>query len=313
MKKICVLLSTFNGEKYLKELIDSVLKQDTKNGYLQITLFARDDGSSDGTVNILKHYAEKNLITLYDDGKPSCNLGFSKSFSNLLKRAPKADYYSFCDQDDVWLPKKLINAVNAFEAEDETLPLMYSTNLIVTDKDLKEITRETHLHYTRNSPTQFEENLLQNNTYGCTIVINERLRELYLKVPVEDIKFHDYTMAVIASGAGKFIYEDNPQILYRQHDGNTIGFYKGSLKNVYRSLEFFFKNDLQNNKYRNVKICSDYFYDLLPENRKRFVDLLVNYRNDKLKKKKLINYIETKISNPFIKNYSLFLIRLNKF
>ena len=83
--------------------------------------------------------------------------------------------------------------MNAFEAEDETLPLMYSTNLIVTDKNLKEITRETHLHYTRNSPTQFEENLLQNNTYGCTIVINERLRELYIKVPVEDIKFHDYT------------------------------------------------------------------------------------------------------------------------
>ena len=79
------------------------------------------------------------------------------------------------------------------------------------------------------------------------------------------------------------------------------------------ALEFFFKNDLQNNKYRNVKICNDYFYDLLPEDRKRFVDLLVNYRNDKLKKKKLINYIETKISNPFIKNYSLFLIRLNKF
>ena len=84
MKKICVLLSTFNGEKYLKELIDSVLKQDTKNGYLQITLFARDDGSSDGTVNILKHYAEKNLITLYDDGQELFNFIKACAKSRLL-------------------------------------------------------------------------------------------------------------------------------------------------------------------------------------------------------------------------------------
>lgn len=313
MKKVSVLLSTYNGEKYLRELLDSVLAQDTMDGELEITLFVRDDGSRDGTAEILREYAEKGLLIFANGNEESVNIGFAKSFSYLINNAPVSDYYCFCDQDDVWLTKKISCAVTALEKEDDSLPLLYSTSLIVVDENLKEITRETHLHLSKNSPTQFEENLLQNNTYGCTIVVNHRLKELYSTVPSEKIKYHDYVMTVIASGVGKFIFEENPQILYRQHGNNTVGFYKGSFKNIVRSVQFFFKNDLKNSKFQNVVICKDYFYDMLPENYKTFVDMLVNYRTDKKKKKQLKKFIKKNIKNKFIKNYSLFLIRFNKF
>ena len=102
--RVSVLMSTYNGEKYLHEQINSILGQQG----VEIHLLIRDDGSSDGTVEICKEYAKKyNQITFYQGE----NLGVGKSFLDLLKHAPDADYYSFADQDDVWLEDKIIRAV----------------------------------------------------------------------------------------------------------------------------------------------------------------------------------------------------------
>jgi rhamnosyltransferase len=152
MKSVCVLLSTYNGEKYLKELLDSVLNQNCEDK-IKVSIFVRDDGSSDNTTNILKEYEQNGKIILFGHG--GCNLGFAKSFSSLLANAPLSDYYAFCDQDDIWLPDKLISAVERLEKEDNNeIPLLYSTNLIVVDKDLNEITRDTHIHMTKNPKHQ---------------------------------------------------------------------------------------------------------------------------------------------------------------
>jgi hypothetical protein len=120
-------------------------------------------------------------------------------------------------------------------------------------------------------------------------------------------------MTVIASGLGKFIFEENPQILYRQHGNNTVGFYKGSLKNIIRSAKFVFKNDLRNSKFQNVKICKEYLYNDFSDEYKHFLDIFYDYKTDKRKKKELCKFIKTEIDNKFIKNYGLFLIRFNKF
>lgn len=310
-KTITILLSTYNGEKFLKQLLNSVLAQDTQDGKLKINLFVRDDGSSDKTIDILKLYATEGLLTLADYGKE--NMGFAKSFSWLIKNAPKSDFYAFCDQDDIWLPQKISNAVNALEKEDEKIPLLYNTNLIVVDENLNEITRDTHSILLKGSQHKFEENVLQNNTYGCTVVINDTLRQLYNEIPSEEIRSHDYILAVLATGIGKYIYEDNPQILYRQHRNNTVGFYKGSLRNYLRMIKFFFKYDLKNAKYQNVKICKEFFYDKFPMEYQDFIDKIYYYRTDKTKKKELIKFIKKEIKNKFIKNYSLFLIRRGSF
>lgn len=310
-KSVCILLSTYNGALYLSDLLDSVLKLDTNNGTIDIQLFVRDDGSTDETINILKEYADKGCLTLADYGRP--NMGFAKSFSWLIKNAPSADYYAFCDQDDIWLPKKITNAVEALEREDGTIPLLYSTNLIVVDKQLKELTRDTHIHMSKNSSTQFEENVLQNNVYGCTIVFNNVLRQLYESVPSDEVRAHDYLLTILATGLGKFVFEENPQLLYRQHENNTVGFYKGSLTNIIRSIKFVFKYDLKNAKFQNVKICKNCFYDKFSTKQKQFIDLIINYKTDKKQKRQLIRFIKKNIKNKFIKNYSIFLLRFNKF
>lgn len=310
-KTVTIILSTYNGEQYLRPLLDSVLAEDTRDGELTISLFVRDDGSKDGTVEILKEYADKGLLTLADYGKE--NVGFAKSFSWLINHAPQSDYYAFCDQDDIWLPHKISNAITVLEKENSDIPLLYSTNLIVVDKNLKEITRDTHIHMSRNSPYQFEENILQNNTYGCTIVINDTLRKLYNRVPDDEVRAHDYLLTVLATGLGKFIFDENPQLLYRQHNNNAIGFYKGSLRNIIRSAKFMFQYDLKNAKLQNVKICKMCFYDMFSEQQQKFIDLLINYRTDKAAKKELLRFIKKNIKNSFIRFYSRFLIRQNKF
>lgn len=307
MKKVCVLLSTYNGEKYLRPLLDSVLNQKD----VDVLIFARDDGSKDFSRDILKEYAKTGKLILAET--ENVNWGFAKSFSWLIKNAPDADFYAYCDQDDIWLENKLKNAVDRLSQEDENLPLLYHTNLIVVDKDLKEITQDTHLHMTKNSPYQFQESVLQNMTYGCTIVFNNQLRRLYEKIPEEEIRFHDYTLTVIANGLGKVIFEENPQILYRQHGNNTVGFYKGSWKNLIRTAKFVFTNDLKNNKIHEAEICYKYFAGRLSEDKLDFIKLLMGYRKDRKEKKELIKFIKKNIKNKFVKSYSLFLIRLNRF
>ncbi|MBQ4399872.1 MAG: glycosyltransferase, partial [Alphaproteobacteria bacterium] len=104
MDNVLVLMSTYNGEKYLKTQLDSILAQQGVN----VQILVRDDGSSDGTLPILQAYAAQGKLTYYTGP----NLKPAKSFMDLIYNAPQADFYAFADQDDYWLPEKLICAVN---------------------------------------------------------------------------------------------------------------------------------------------------------------------------------------------------------
>ena len=174
MKKVCVLLSTYNGEKYLREQIDSVLNQKE----VDVTLCVRDDGSKDSTIEILKSYEQSGKIKL-EIGE---NVGYQRSFYLLLLNAPEADYYSFCDQDDVWDDDKLIAAVKMLEAEDNSKPLLYYSALKVVNKDLK-LKQISHKGYCIGK-YPFEEAFMLSFTYGCTSVINQSAREKFLKYDV---------------------------------------------------------------------------------------------------------------------------------
>ena len=127
MKIVCVLLSTYNGEKYLKEQLDSVLNQKD----ITLNFLVRDDGSTDSTIDILKQYEKEGKIKLIV-GK---NIGYKKSFYELAKLAPLSDYYAFCDQDDVWDDDKLITAVNMLERENNSIPLLYFSALRVVNNN----------------------------------------------------------------------------------------------------------------------------------------------------------------------------------
>ena len=217
--RIAVLMSTYNGEKYIKEQIDSILAQrDT-----DVTLFVRDDGSTDATKDIVREYAKSHKnIHLYCDGK---NLRPGKSFLKLLcyvvKYKEPFDYYAFSDQDDIWLEDKLIRGAEAIE--DIEGPALYCSNqiLYIDGKrerlrldSVPEITLMTHI--------------TQNKMYGCTMVLNHELASLIesCKKPGNDLllaRNHDAWTILLALAVGKVVYDNDSYILYRIHDKNVVG------------------------------------------------------------------------------------------
>lgn len=226
MVNCLVLLSTYNGEKYLKDLLESVLNQKNVN----VDVLVRDDGSSDSTIDILKKY-EGDHITIYS----GTNLKPAKSFLDLVSAAPLTyDYYALCDQDDVWKPEKLDKAVQMLG--NTSNPALYSGAVIVTDQNLKNTRISIH-------PNTFSNPLfgiLTFGTPGCTFVFNRTLLE-YLKKYVPSVcSMHDSWISFVCLAVGgKFIYDKEPQIYYRQHGNNVLGAQRHSITKTIKDIIFY--------------------------------------------------------------------------
>lgn len=207
--KVVVLLSAYNGEKYICEQIDSILSQTYKN----IEILVRDDGSKDGTVEVLQPYVKANQIKL-EKGE---NVGFVKSFFWLVEHAPKADYYAFSDQDDVWFEDKIEIAVERLKDEPADIPLLYYTNYDLYDGDLnfKE-------HRSIKEPkTCFRNSLVDCVPLGFNTLFNEKARSLVVSHMPQKSLGHDWTMYMVCAGMGKLVYEARPTVKYRRHDYNV--------------------------------------------------------------------------------------------
>ncbi|MDE5763716.1 MAG: glycosyltransferase [Ruminococcus sp.] len=141
MEKVCVLLSTYNGEKYLDEQIRSLISQ--KN--VDMTILVRDDGSTDGTQSMLYSWAEKDSRIKFLEQDFGCNFRVAKSFTYLLNQAdkmfPDIRYFSFCDQDDEWLDMKCCRAVKHLAKYNEK-PALYYLRKKLIDGNLNPLDRE---------------------------------------------------------------------------------------------------------------------------------------------------------------------------
>lgn len=302
MKNICVLLSTYNGEKFLGEQLDSLLTQDLESVDYSLKIFVRDDGSKDKTCDILQEYCQKypNIFSVVCGE----NLGFAKSFSYLIKNAPDADFYALCDQDDVWLPSKLKNGILALEKRGrEFAPNLYATNTKVVNAQLKETHKDTK-PFLKEDCSHFKESIILSNIAGCTMIFNNALRDLYRRIPSENIWAHDYTLGVLANCFGNMIYDENPQILYRQHGNNVFGSGKGIGK-MWKSMKNCFKYQFNGVVYREACNLRYLFFDELPEDKKEFIFLLTDYKFNKKSKKKLRKYIKTHVKSKFHRSASL--------
>ena len=164
--KVTVLLSTYNGEKYVKDLIDSVLNQKL----VDITLCIRDDGSKDSTVNIIRDFHDHRIKLVR--GK---NIGPQRSFIKLMKEAEKSDYYAYCDQDDIWYEDKLYRAVRKMEEGKTDKPKLYISTYEVVDSGLKHI-KKYDMNFER--PLTMEETIIYRAPSACTMVFNERLMSI---------------------------------------------------------------------------------------------------------------------------------------
>ena len=215
--KIQILMSTYNGSRYIRTQLDSIVAQNVANKELLI----RDDGSADDTTAIIEEYHERYSWIRYYKGE---NIGVQKSFFELIEKADSsADYIAFADQDDEWLPDKLKKAVEVFEGRDRRIPLLYCSNRTITDANLQ----SAHVTVTNTvKKTGFGNSLVQNICTGCTAVINQSMiRILKENVPqnIDKVIMHDWWLYLTAACFGEVYYDQNSYIRYRQHGSNTFG------------------------------------------------------------------------------------------
>lgn len=237
MSSIAVLLSTYNGEKYLKEQIDSILSQRD----VDIHLVIRDDGSSDKTISILNDYASrnKNIVLLLED-----NVGCEKSFEILTDYTSQLDYdyYAFCDQDDVWFPDKLAKSVKAIQKMKG--PALYCCNQMITDEYLRPVRLMISEASYGKILKQQESNYFVNR-HGCTMVWNKDLQGVLnsLSHSKTFIPGHDSWVNLVARCSGNVIIGEEPLMYYRIHGANTGGLESNIIKRIKKGIKLYLAHD----------------------------------------------------------------------
>ncbi len=212
--EVLILMSTWNGIEFLQTQIDSILAQEKVN----VTLFIRDDGSSDGTQQLLNQYSQNFSNIQWYQGD---NIKPAKSFMDLIyKSSNQYDYYAFSDQDDYWLPLKLYSGIQKLrDIKNQKEPLLYFSKKNLVDRNLKD------LNYTDSyvRDVSLGAALLKSVASGCTMIFNAELfAELQSYHPI-NISMHDAWVYRVATALGQVVYDSNSYILYRQHGNNTVG------------------------------------------------------------------------------------------
>lgn len=256
--KCCVLLSSYNGEKYISEQIESILNQSV----VDVFLVVRDDGSTDNTIEIINSYVEKNQnkIKLVSGS----NVGIHKSFYKLIMECPESDYYAFSDQDDYWDKDKLLCAITALSNEGADF---YSCASRLCDERLNPIDRNTsnakqYAHYRKKDNC-----ILTPGSQGCTIVITKALLQFLTDHNIPSYYGHDTWITIVAYYFFNSVYDDKPHMLYRQHNNSWTGNRTNRLKQLRREIGFFCSGL---NRYSQLAgdILTRFEKDLAPESQK---------------------------------------------
>jgi glycosyltransferase involved in cell wall biosynthesis len=231
-----ILMSTFNGECFVEQQLQSILDQTSSDWRLTV----RDDGSSDETVRIVQRYVESNpdRIRMLEVGTE--NLGACMSFARLMDHA-ESEYVMFSDQDDVWFPDKIARTFQKFKEMEErhgkNIPLMVFTDATVVDEGLN-VMAPSMWAYKNSAPDiarRLNRLLLMNPANGCTMMVNRALLNRALPVPREAI-MHDVWLVLVAAVFGNVGYVPNPTLFYRQHGKNESVTKQWGLAHIFRQL-----------------------------------------------------------------------------
>ena len=245
-KTIAVLLATYNGERFLREQIESLYAQTIKDW----TIYVHDDGSTDGTKAILDEYVEKkdNFVVLdYPSQK-----GASNNFFSLLKRV-NASYFFFADQDDVWMSNKMEKClVRMLQIEKSTIskPVLVCCDACVTDEKLKVVSPSL---WERSGAypeflTNFNESAATPFVTGCTMLLNKAAKESVLWNVTEKATMHDAFITLCVFKACGIVEPIRESLMYyREHGGNTLGEYsKENSRLIYKlkHIKYVLKKDI---------------------------------------------------------------------
>jgi len=202
--KVAVLMSTYNGEKYIKQQLDSILNQTCKN----IDIIIRDDGSKDSTISIIKDYMLRYSNIKLEIGQ---NIGFLKSFYSLLESANEYDYYCYADQDDYWESNKIKKILDKLEQQNNDEPNMGFSDSDYYDENLNFVKKGD-----TNRTFSFENSLVECVSQGMTMMINKKARDIIIEKKSEDSFFHDQWTYMICTALGNIIYVNEPLVRYRR-------------------------------------------------------------------------------------------------
>lgn len=272
---VAILLCTYNGASFLAEQLDSLEAQTHQNW----AVIASDDGSTDQTLEILRRYQAK-----WPAGKLTIRNGLQKDFcQNFLSLACdpniRANYYAFCDQDDVWLPEKLTVALKNINSNQQVdVPYLYCGRTKYVDEKLKPCGISPLFVF----PPNFRNALVQSIAGGNTMVYNQAAKLLLEEVGSVDVPSHDWWIYQIITGVeGGVFYDRNPQILYRQHKFALVGgnnSFPAKMQRVWMLLQGRFQKWNTQNVHALKKVNH-----LLVKNHQEILGMFETMRSAKLK------------------------------
>ncbi len=296
--KVSVLLSTFNGEKYIKDLVNSILEQKEVDILLQV----RDDGSTDDTIRILQEYNDTRISIQTGE-----NLKPAKSFLKLLKDCKPSEYYAYCDQDDVWYPEKLKIATDCLKGIKE--PALFISTYDIVDKNLN---RMFTYNMKFEEPYRLQDTIIYRAPSACTMVFNEALRKIINKTFPEHVRMHDFWTLLVAELYDLKIFTcDKPLIQYRQHGDNSVGITPTLGKRIKRLYMSLIKGD--NERWRQAVSLYNGYKDDIDEEKRKILEAIVFYRRSYADRIRLILDKQFLTSSPYINFLFKLSVLLGKF
>ena len=295
-KKVEVVLATYNGEKHLREQLDSILAQ----SYSNILITIRDDGSTDATNEILKEYqlSYPEQINLIDN--EGIRLGAVGSFSKLLEHT-QYKYVFLSDQDDYWVKDKIQKQIDLIHETEQMwgndCPLLVHSDLQLVDENLN-ILHPSVLNYIGRDPSKRSLNhlLVTNFIAGCSILINRNLLEIAVPFPPETLS-HDGWLALVASAIGKIGFIQEPLIAYRQHGLNAIGAKRSASilrpkELVIKFQKFMFSKNRLRNRAEQAKALKSRTQTMLSPDQIKMIDAFValEHKNYLLQRITILKY-----------------------
>ena len=282
---VSVLLSTYNGHRYIRTLVESVLAQEN----VDVRLVVRDDGSVDDTIEILRSYHDPRIkITLGHNIKPAM------SYLKLLRECDDTDYYAYCDQDDFWYPDKLRTAIDALRTIEE--PALFISTYDVCDEKL-------HTMFTRDmkyeEELRLQDVLLYRAPSACNMVFNHSLRKVMNCSNPSFVRMHDYwTLIVTLAHEYMIITDSTPLMKYRQHMGECVGVTPTIQTRIKRLIYSFRKGN--NERWRQTVEAYNAYKDQIPMEQREILEAVVQYRNSVGGRIKLIRDDRFRTSSKYI-------------
>ena len=217
---ISVAMATYNGEKYIKEQLDSILHQLGKNDELVIS----DDGSTDGTLSILASYSDSRIKIFKGPG-----LGVKQNFANAIEKC-NGRYIFLADQDDIWIDDKVNKILRVFEKEKCSCVIH---DAIVFNSNNGEIITDS-FYKLRKSKNGVIKNIWKNSYIGCCMAFDSKMKNKILPIP-NDFDMHDQWIGLLNDKYGKNIFIDDKLLKYRRHNDNVSSLSHHKLSKMIRN------------------------------------------------------------------------------